>query len=138
MTSMEIVKQLNAHRPQFLSLLSGEVLEVDALSKTCTMGFEVSTDFCHSVNVVQGGFVTTMLDATMTHTAFACAEPVLNVATMEIKVSFLEPALAGNFRAVGHLIKEGRSTGFMEGKLYDGEGKLIATATTTVKLVRPR
>jgi uncharacterized protein (TIGR00369 family) len=138
MTASGIVEQLNAHRPQFLSLLQGEVLAADVEARTCTMGFTVSTDFCHSVNVVQGGFVTTMLDATMTHTAFACGEPMVNVATMEIKVSFLEPALAGSFRAVGHLIKEGRSTGFMEGKLYDGEGKLIATATTTAKLVRPR
>lgn len=138
MTAMEIVRQLNEHRPSFLTLLGGEVVAADADAKTCTLSFDVSTDFCHSVNVVQGGFVTSMLDAAMTHAAFACAEPIINVATMEIKVSFLEPALAGKFRAVGHILKEGRSIGFMNGELYDDEGKLIATATTTAKLVRPR
>ncbi len=138
MTAMEIVHRLNEHRPQFLTMLGGEVIGVDPEAKSCTLAFDVSTDFCHSVNVVQGGFVTSMLDAAMSHAAFTCADAVINVATLEIKVSFLEPALAGKFRAVGHILKEGRSTGFMNGELYDGEGKLIATATTTAKLVRPR
>ena len=36
-----------------------------------TFESEIGPEFCHSVDVVQGGFVTAMLDITMTHVAFA-------------------------------------------------------------------
>jgi uncharacterized protein (TIGR00369 family) len=137
-TDAEIIDMLNARRPAFLKLLRGEVSALDRDAESCTMSFDVSTDFCHSVDVIQGGFVTSMLDAAMTHTAFALSENLANVATLEIKVSFLEPSRAGRFSAVGTMLKVGRSTGFMSGKLYNEAGELTATATTTAKLIRAR
>ena len=138
MTDAEIIDMLNARPPVFLKLLGGKVSALDRDAASCTMSFDISTDFCHSGDMVQGGFVTSMLDATMTHTAFALSENLANVATLEVKVSFLEPSRAGRFRAVGTLIKIGRSTGFMSGELYNEAGELTATATTTAKLIRAR
>ena len=138
MTDEEIIDMLNAQPPVFLKLLGGEVSALDRNAACCTMSFDVNTDFCHSVDMVQGGFVTCMLDATMSHTAIALVENVVNVATLEIKVSFLEPSRAGRFRATGKLVKIGRSTCFMSGELHNEAGELTATATTTAKLIRAR
>jgi len=137
-TESEIVSQLNANRPGFLEMLGGKVSAIDREARTCTLEFDIGTEFCHSVNMVQGGFVTTMLDATMTHAAFGLLDGVINVATLEIKVSFLEPSHAGRFTAIGRLLKAGKSTGFMTGELYNEAGELTATATTTAKLIRAR
>lgn len=90
------------------------------------------------MDIVQGGFVTAMLDAAMFHAAFGLHPDITNVATLEIKVSFLEPSRAGRFHCRGRLLKLGRSTGFMEGELFDENGVLTATATTTARLVRSR
>jgi uncharacterized protein (TIGR00369 family) len=133
-----IIDGLNDHAPEFIKLLGGRVVELDRGQQTCTFEFNIGHQLCHSVDIVQGGFVTAMLDATMSHTAFGIQNDIVNVATLEIKVSFFEPSRAGKFRCVGRLRKIGKSTGFMEGELYNEDGLLTASATTTAKLVRAR
>jgi uncharacterized protein (TIGR00369 family) len=130
------IAQLNAQRPPFLDLLCGHVVALDHGARSCTMHFEIGLDYCHSGDIIQGGFVTAMLDAAMYHAALACEPGVTNVATLEIKVSFLEPSRAGRYHAIGCLDKAGRSTGFMSGRLLHTDGQLTATATTTARLVR--
>jgi len=136
--SAAVIERMNARRPGFLDLLCGHVAAVDHREASCTMHFEISRDYCHSVDIIQGGFVTAMLDAAMSHAAFALVPGVSNVATLEIKVSFLEPSRAGRYHAVGFIDRAGRSTGFMSGKLFTADGRLTATATTTARLVRAR
>ena len=136
--SQDPIDQLNAAAPAFLGMLGGRIIELDGDQGACTFHFEIGREFCHSVDVVQGGFVTAMLDATMSHAVFAHHRDVINVATLELKVSFLEPSRAGSFRCVGRLRKAGRSTGFLEAELFDGQGLLTATATSTARLVRRR
>lgn len=131
-----IVDRLNERAPAFIKLLGGKVIEVDCQQQSCTFEFNIGQELCHSVDIVQGGFVTAMLDATMSHTAFGIEPDIVNVATLEIKVSFFEASRAGRFRCTGKLCKIGRSIGFMEAELFNAAGQLTATATTTAKLVR--
>lgn len=133
-----LIERLNARRPLFLEQLGGSVAGLDRAGGTCTMTFDVSTDFCHSVDIIQGGFVTAMLDAAASHAAFALADDVSAVATLEIKVSFLEPSRAGAYRAVGIINRIGQSTAFLSGELYTSDGRLTAMATTTARLVRKK
>ncbi len=136
MTPQERIKRLTAHSPPFLDLLGGEVVTLDADQQICEMHFDISEQLCHSVNVVQGGFVTAMLDAAMTHAVFGFVPDITTVATLEVKVSFLEPSLAGRFRCRGHVQKAGRSLVFLTGELCDDDGVMTATSTSTAKLVR--
>ena len=138
MNDSDTLTRLNAGRPRFLEMLGGEITAVDTAEMSCTISFDVSNDFCHSVDIVQGGFVTAMLDAAMSHSAFALKDNIINVASLEIKTTYLEPSRAGKFKATGRLIKMGRSIGFMTGELRSDDGVLTATATTTAKLVRAR
>lgn len=136
MNDQEILDKLNAGRPGFLELLGGEVSEIDTREKSCTFNFEVSTDFCHSVDVIQGGFVTAMLDAAMSHALFAHDESIVNVSSLEIKTSYLEPSRAGSLRAVGSVVRAGYKVAFLEGHLYDSNGLLTATTSSVAKLIR--
>jgi uncharacterized protein (TIGR00369 family) len=137
-STSEILARLNAGKPRFLELMGATVTAVDTAALSCTISFDISTDYCHSGDIVQGGFVAAMLDAAMSHAAFAIEENIINVASLEIKTIYLEPSRAGTFHATGRLVKVGRSIGFMAGELYNGDGMLTATATTTAKLVRAR
>jgi len=85
---------------------------------------------------VQGGFITAMLDAAMSHAVFATVEGVSGVSSLEIKTSYLEPTRAGTLRVVGQVIKDSYKTAFLEGKMYNAEGLLSATASSVAKLVR--
>ena len=53
------------------------------------------------------------------------------VPTLEMKTSFLRPAMPGGLRALGRVLKWGRTICFTEGELYDGQGRLLAKATGT-------
>ena len=136
MSDTDIVERLSAHLPTFIAMLGGRISAADAHARTCSMDFDISRDFCHSVDIVQGGFVTAMLDAAMTHAIFAADAGVVNVSSLEIKTNYLEPTRAGRLRAVGTVVKSGYRIAFMEGQLYDDQGLLTATASTVAKLVR--
>ena len=100
------------------------------------MQFDISRDFCHSVDVVQGGFVTAMLDAAMTHAAFSSSEDVVNISSLEIKTNYLEPTRAGCLRVEGLVVKMGYKLAFMEGRVYNDQGQLTATGSSVAKVIR--
>jgi uncharacterized protein (TIGR00369 family) len=138
MDSDELIAYLNAHAPHFLGLLGGKVVALDAAIPSCTFEFNVSLDYCHSGDIVQGGFITAMLDAAMSHAVFAVDQNLLNVSSLEIKTSYLEPTRAGRLTAVGTVLKSSYKTAFLEGKLYNSDGLLTATTSSVAKLVRPK
>jgi uncharacterized protein (TIGR00369 family) len=138
MNMQEKIAEMNRHRPAFLDLVNGELKDFDPQEMTGTLEFDVGLELCHSGNVIQGGFVTLMLDTSMAHSAMALRDDVINVATLEIKVTFLEPSNAGRFRCVAKMRKMGRSIAFMEAELFNLDGLLTATASCTAKLIRAR
>ena len=136
MEGNNIVDSMNANKTGFIEMLGGEITGIDIDEKTCTFEFKISTQFCHSIDVVQGGFITAMLDAAMSHAVFATVEGVSGVSSLEIKTSYLEPTRAGTLQVVGLVIKDSYKTAFLEGRMYNAEGLLSATASSVAKLVR--
>lgn len=136
MNSSSMVDVLNSHALPFINMLGGRVTALDPAEQTCTFEFNVSHEFCHSGDVVQGGFVTVMLDAAMSHAVFGIGSDIANVSSMEITTRYLEASRAGRLIAVGKVTKAAYKTAFLEGALYDNEGKLLATSQTVAKLVR--
>jgi len=140
MEKQELLAEFNARKPGFIGMLGGSIVDADMEAGTCTFEFDISTDFCHSVNVVQGGFTTAMLDAAMSHAVFAMLgrENIVNVSSLEIKTSYIAPTLAGKHRAVGKIVKSTYKTAFLEAALYNPDGELTATASSVAKLVRAK
>jgi len=133
-----IVDQLNANAPGIIRSLGGVVLEIDPKAGSCLFQFDIDESLCHSVNIVQGGIIAAMLDATMSHATFGQQRDVIGLASLEIKVSFLEASHAGRFTCRGWIRRAGYKIGFLEGELYNAEGVLTATASTTAKFTRAR
>lgn len=136
MDQQAIIERLNQNAPGFISMLGGKVIEIDREARSCTFEFNVSRDYCHSVDIVQGGFVTAMLDAAMSHAVFAVEENIVNVSSLEIATRYLEPTRAGRLRAVGKISKASYKTAFLDGALYDENGLLTATTHSVAKLIR--
>jgi acyl-coenzyme A thioesterase PaaI-like protein len=86
---------------------------------------------------IQGGFVTAWLDNCMAF-AIAARLPDTGSASLEIKVSFLDRTAPGTVTAEARIRREGGSVAFLEADLFAEDGRLLATATSTVKLMRPR
>ena len=130
------IKQINDCGPKFIRMLGGQLVDFDNDKKACTFEFNIIKDFCHSVDIVQGGFVTAMLDAAMSHAIFICDQEIMNVSSLEIKTSYLAPTRAGKLRVEGWVIKQSYKTAFMESHLYNEDNELTATASSVAKLLR--
>ena len=80
---------------------------------------------------LHAGVLSTALDSACGFSAYTLMSTEASVLTIENKINLLRPADNGPFRIVGRVIKPGRSVIVSEGKLYDADGKLIATMSAT-------
>jgi uncharacterized protein (TIGR00369 family) len=136
MTSDDIVEKFNATQPAVIKTLKGRVVGFAPERRQLRMAFDIGLEFCHTVDVVQGGFVTAMLDASMAHVVMAIEQFKVRVSSIDINVSFLRPARAGRFTAVGAVVRLGRSIAFLNAALFNDKGELVATATSSAHLGR--
>ncbi len=132
----KIIAESNRNGPKFITLLGGKVVDIDAEKCACTFEFDIGKDYCHSIDIVQGGFVTAMLDAAMSHALFLQDPDIVGLSSLEIKTTYLEPTRAGKLRVEGWAIKQGYKIVFMEGHVYNEDNVLTATASTVSKISR--
>jgi uncharacterized protein (TIGR00369 family) len=88
----------------------------------------------NSFNVTHGGAQMTLLDVTMA-TAARSETPDLGVVTIEMKTSFMQPAL-GPLTAKGELIHRTATMAFTQATVFDAQGKACAHATGTFKYLK--
>jgi uncharacterized protein (TIGR00369 family) len=119
-----------------MGMLGGRVTEADGVAGHCRIDYDVTEQFCHSGDIVQGGFITAMLDAAMSHAVFAHDDSVAALSSLEISTRYLEVTRAGRLYAQGRIVRLSYRTGFLEGSLHDEDGRLLATASTVAKIGR--
>ncbi len=137
MQNQDIIDHLNQQKPGFLTLLGGEITGFDKEQQTCTFTFRVPFDYCHTGDVVQGGFVTAMLDAAMAHAIFGSDPSIVRLSTLEISTRY-ENATRGQtpLTARGWVTKATRSIAFMSGEIRALDGSLCASAQSVAKITR--
>ncbi len=81
---------------------------------------------------VHGGLICDIADAAMGAAYHSVLTNEEICSTLELKVSFLKPALRTTLRAEGKVIKSGKSVGFLECDVTDEDGNLLARATSTL------
>ena len=57
--------------------------------------------------------------------------------TIDLQIQFLAPALPGDYRGHGRVVRRGRDIGFMAGELRNADGTIVATATASA-IIRQR
>ena len=129
--------KLDLHKPpKFLEILGSQGFEFDDELGTSVMSFVISKDFTHSNGaIVQGGFITAMLDAAMAHLIILKSNGEVNPLSLNINVNFIAPGKPGEYVAKGEITKMGKSIAFTSSELFQGE-TLIATATATNKMIK--
>ena len=119
-----------------MQTLGGEVLKFDTEENAATVRFTAGSSLCNQDGGIQGGFICGMLDAAMANAVFCLLGDVAIVATLEIKVSYLEVSRQGELFARGTVIRSGKTVTFLEAELRDADGKLLATASSTARVIR--
>lgn len=94
------------------------------------------------LGAVHGGYAATLLDSACGIATHSTLGPNRGHTTLELKVSYLRGLTehSGTVRATGRVVSAGRRVAFAEAELHDGEGRLCATATSTLLVfdVEPR
>ena len=130
-----IVERLNASAPPSIKTLNGTISAFDKRSGVIEFYFNANESHTHSDDIVQGGFVAGMLDAAMAHVVFCVLDRVVILATLEMKVSYLDIARPGKLTARGWVLRMGKTISFLESDLTAADGTLLAKATSTVRII---
>jgi uncharacterized protein (TIGR00369 family) len=85
------------------------------------------------IGTVHGGYAATLLDSVMACAVHSCLKPGQAYTTLELKVAYHRAMtdVSGPVRAEGSIVSSGKRAAFAQGKLFDKDGKLCATGTTT-------
>jgi len=86
---------------------------------------------------VHGGVIGSLCDMACGFAAYTMVPEGVQVFTVEIKTSFLRPAVGQKLIAKGRVIRAGKTFHFCEGEIYsvnNGEEKLVAKATSTMSV----
>ena len=122
--------------PQFLSILGSQGFNFDIAKGIAEMKFEIGEELTHSNGtIVQGGFITAMLDASMAHLLILKGDGKINPLSLNVNVAFLAPGKPGEFIASSQIDRLGKSVAFTSATLHQGD-LLVATASATNKLIQ--
>jgi uncharacterized protein (TIGR00369 family) len=107
---------------------------VDVEQGQITFACTPDASMFNPLGTVHGGVVCTLLDtvaACALHTTLAAG---VGYTSVEIKVNYLRQITldSGELTAVGTVVKAGSRIGFAEATVTDGDGALVATASSTL------
>jgi uncharacterized protein (TIGR00369 family) len=122
-------------RPPCAALLGWTLTDQDPEHGWIRIAFDGKAEFLNPAGFIQGGIQTAMLDDTMGPAVWIHTAGTLYTASINMTVSFLAPARQGRLFGEGMVVQLGKTIAFLEAKLMDAEGKLLARATSTARLI---
>lgn len=87
--------------------------------------------------VLHGGVIYVMVDSSMGAAVMGGLEAGLMCTTIELKVSYLQAVREGELVAETQVVKQGRNIAFTESKVRDDKGRIVATASGSMFILRP-
>ena len=117
-------------RPPIEQTLGYSITEVD--HGRAVMEMDVDERHTNPFGLVHGGLICDLADSACGAAGHSTLEEDQTCTTLEIKISFLKPAPKGHLRAEARVIKNGRKVCFAECDVTDGDGNVIARATSTL------
>jgi uncharacterized protein (TIGR00369 family) len=121
--------------PPCAKLLGWHLLDARPKEGWIRIGFDGRKDFCNPAGFVQGGILSAMLDDTMGPAVLVMTEGKLFTSTISMTVNFLAPAKPGKLVGEATVTQLGKTVAFVEGRLMAEDGTLLATASTSARLV---
>ena len=85
----------------------------------------------HGGGGVQGGVITQIADAAMGMSLATLQPDGTWNTTIELKINFVRPAIAGRLRAIGRVIEMRQTLLFSEADVVDDRDRLVARASST-------
>ncbi len=119
-------------RPGIGKTLNFEVVEIE--EGRVVFGGHPDESVYNPIGTVHGGYAATLLDSCVGCAVHSTLKAGQGYTTLELKVAYHRPLTkdTGPVRAEGKVVKVGARAAFAEGRLTDLQGRLYATATSTL------
>lgn len=103
----------------------------DADKGEVTFTYDPPPSFASPRGAVQGGLIAGFLDEVMGAALLASTDNAALPLNLDMNLSFVRMVPLERVTAKGRVVKAGRKIAFLEGELFDSEGRLLARATST-------
>jgi uncharacterized protein (TIGR00369 family) len=98
--------------------------------------FTAGRQHANPMGTLHGGVLCDIADAAMGIAYASLLAEGETFATLELKINFLKPVWAAKLRAVGRIVKRGRTVGLLECDITDEQQSLVARASSTCMTLR--
>ena len=92
---------------------------------------DVETRHRQMQGVVHGGILAALADTASAIAVYTAVTPGTAIATVELKINYLEAVAHGRIKAEAKVLRAGRNFVVTECEIYDGDGSLAAKALLT-------
>ena len=130
------LKNIFKEIPDFLSILGFQNAYLNNENNEWVIEFIPSKDLTHSNGtIVQGGFVSGMIDASMSQLIMFLSEGKSLPLTLDLDIKFLKSCVP-NVKTIASskIVRKGKSIIFTSGELYQNN-ELIAVGSATNKII---
>lgn len=121
-------------KPPSARWMGMELIEHRPEESYSKLSFSPPDEMLNFGGVVQGGFITAMMDDAMGFNCFISLGMKNNQATIDLHTHFFSAVPLAPVTVEAWVIKAGKSVAFLEAKLFDQDGNLAARATSSSKL----
>lgn len=111
-----------------------QLVEHDPERMYSKLTFDPKPEMVNFGGVLQGGFLSAMLDDAMGFNCFISMKMQNNQATIDLHTHYFKAVPLGPVTVEAWVIRAGKSVAFLEAKLYDAAGDLAVRATSSTKL----
>jgi len=98
--------------------------------------FEASERHANPMGTLHGGVLCDIADAAMGTAYASTLEEGETYTTLELKINFLKPVRNSKLRAVGRVVRRGKTIGLVECDVTDEKQSLVARAISTCMTLR--
>jgi len=112
-------------------LMGSQFQSWDAEKGEVTFTYDPPPSFASPRGAVQGGLIAGFLDEVMGAALLASTDNQALPLNLDMNLSFVRMVPLERITAKGRVVKAGRKVAFLEGELFDSEGRLLARATST-------
>ncbi|HEU4987928.1 MAG TPA: PaaI family thioesterase [Rhizobiaceae bacterium] len=120
--------------PPTAKWLGMEVVNWDREAMRLRVSFDPPRDVINFGGVIQGGFLTAMMDDAMGFNSFISMGMANAQATIDIHTHFFRPVAYGRTEVEARIVRAGKTVAFLEAELFDKDGILAARAVSSTKL----
>jgi uncharacterized protein (TIGR00369 family) len=98
--------------------------------------FDASEAHANPMGTLHGGVLCDIADAAMGMAFGSSLAEGESFTTLELKINYLKPVWKSRLKAVGRVVKQGRTIGLIECDVTDEQGSLVARAVSTCMILR--